>query len=300
MIFKITMKHLLSKPVSTMLTLVSLAAALTILGAFWTVVENLERVRIQAKSTDAPDTIPGLTIFADSRLNARELDTLKNKILADKSFKSAQVVSAADAVKALEAQFGEALSKVFGNEGLPVTIKLEFASSTMTRQELVNLLNSLRSIPGVLEVDDGGLMVAPVSDSAVTNRLFSWASMLLGTVFLVVALLVSHLIRLAFESLRSEIETMKVIGAPNRWILGPLVVDGLMMGLIGALMSLVALLGLVEFVLPRFAPYLLPKGVTVSGLSVSSTLALLGMGVGASLVGALGTWPLVRRRPQDI
>ncbi|MBS1985619.1 MAG: hypothetical protein JST16_15760 [Bdellovibrionales bacterium] len=301
MIFKMSLKHLLSKPVSSFMTLMAVASSLTILGSFWTVVENLERVRFQQRGsvTSSSDPIPGLTIFVDSRLGEAEIQSLRTKILEDKRFQSADIVSSGEALKALEQQFGETLSKVFGEESLPVTLKLRFSDSTMTRQDLVNLLNSLRSMSGVLDVDDG-MALAPVTSSSVSSRLFSWATGLLVIVFIVVALLVSHLIRLAFESLRGEIETMKVIGASNRWIVLPLLTDGLFLGLGGSLLSLGALMTLVNIVLPKFAHVLLPKGVAISGLSLPSALLLLGLGTGASLLGALITWPLVVRAPQEI
>ena len=300
MILKITAKHLLSKPFSSFMTLLAVSASLTLLGTFWTVVENLERVKFQQKTNATnTDTIPGLTVFVDSRLGSKEIENVRHALLEDKSFGSAEVVSPAEALKSLEQQFGEALSKVFGDEALPVTLKLQFAQTSMTRQDLLVLLNKVRSMPGILDVDDG-MALGPVSESSVSGRIFSWATGLLIVVFLVVALLVSHLIRLAFESLRSEIETMKVIGAPNRWILLPLLADGLFMGIGGAVVALVTLMAFVQFVLPKFAHLLLPKGVAVVGLSLPSALGLIGLAVGASVLGALFTWPLVQRPPQEV
>jgi cell division transport system permease protein len=299
MIFKITFKHLLSKPVSTLLTIMAVAMALTMLGTFWTVVENLERVRFEQQSKVAKDAIPGLTLFVDARLSAAEVESLRQKILENKLFSDAVVVSSKDAYKALEQQFGEALSKAFSTDALPVTLKLSFARSTLTRQELVNLLNGIRSLPGVLDLDDG-LSLGSVSNAAVSKRVFSWATALLIGVFLVVALLVSHLIRLAFESLRTEIETMKVIGAPNFWILAPLLLDGLVLGLGGSVVALGALVAVIRLVIPRVSQALLPAGVNIVGLSPESALMLVTLGLGAAMLGALFTWPLVKRPPQEI
>lgn len=299
MILKITAKHLLSKPFSSFMTLVALSAALTLLGTFWTVVENLERVRFQQKNTAVTEQGPGLTVFVDSKLGKNEVETLKQKILQDTRLQSVDTVSPAEAMRALEQQFGETLSKAFGDDSLPLTLRVRFSKSSINRQDLVTMLNSLRSLPGVLDVDDG-MAVTPVAESPMANRIFSWANGLLIAVFLVVALLVSHLIRLAFESLRQEIETMKIVGAPSSWILMPLVADGLVMGVAGAIVSLGALMTFVEFVLPRFSHVLMPKGVAVSGLSLPSTLSLMALSVGASLVGAISTWPLVKRPPQEV
>lgn len=298
MMLKITAKHLLSRPVSSFLTLFAISSALTLLGTFWTLVENLERVKFQSARSEG-EGVPSLTVFADARLSAKEVDSLRTKLLEDKGFAAAEIVSPAEAMKSLEQQFGEALSKVFGDEALPVTLKLRFAKSSMNRDELVSLLNKVRSVPGVLDVDDS-LTAAPLAASSATGRIFSWAAALLVVVFLIVALLVSHLIRLAFETLRPEIETMKVIGATNRWILLPLLADGFFLGLAGAVIALAAVLVFVQIILPKFAHFLLPKGAVIVGLSVSSAMSIIGLAIFASLLGALFTWPLVKRPAQEV
>jgi cell division transport system permease protein len=294
MTFKLALKHLASRPFSSVFTVFAVAVSLAVLGTFWTVVENLERVRVSKASVTTTETAPGLTVFVDSKLSKDETDALREKILADARFSSVDVVAPEAALKALEQQFGETLSKVFEGNSLPVTLKLQFARSTLRGEELNVVLNTLRGYPGVLDVD-AGLAAVPAAKDSSYDRLFSWATALLFIVFAVVALLVSHLIRLAFEALRPEVETMKVLGASAFWILRPLLLEGLVLGALGALLALGLLLVGVDVVVPRVAASLLPKDFVFESLSAISSAQLIGLGVAASMVGACFTWPLVAR-----
>jgi cell division transport system permease protein len=301
MIWKFTIKHILSRPFSAVLTLVALIVALSFLGGFWTLVENLERVRFSKSATVTSENVSGLTVFMDPKLQKSEIETFRNKILEDKRFAKAEVVSSDEAVKALQAQFGEALSKAFEKDTLPITLKLEFAQGSISRPDFLNLMNEIRQMPGVQDVDDGmSLLSAPTVE--MTKTVFTWANLLLLLVFVVVALLVSHLIRLAFETHRPEIETLKIIGASKTWIFAPLFLEGLLFGVLGSVISLLLVRGLTLILISKdpFSSGLESLSLAgMSALSLKSSINLALLGVVAAVSGALLTWPLIDQAPQE-
>jgi cell division transport system permease protein len=300
MTFKLAFKHIFSKPFLSIFTLIGVIFALTVLGSFWTVVENLERVRVQSSGTN-PQTAraPALTLFVDAGAPKEDIQDLKNKLQADTRFGSMQLVQGVDALKVMEEQFGETLGHLFSGDSFPVTIKLTFANATMNQSEYIGILNEMRALPHVLDLDDGqNLTLSP--KVAVTNRVFSWANSLLLIVFLIVSLLVSHLVRIAFETLRPEVETMKVLGASKFWIFKPLFIEGFLFGLVGSLFALLTLSIVVNGFLPKYAAVLLPQGLEIRALSFSSSLGLVGLSLLASVIGAFFTWPLIQRSPKEI
>ena len=299
MILKLAFKHIFSKPFLSIFTLMACAGALTLLGAFWTLVENLERVKVKQTAVANLESLPGLTLFVDSKVSEGEMNNLKRKLADDKRFSSVDVVTSSEALRGLEQQFGETLSKAFSNDSLPITIKLQYSSNTLNKEELTSLQNEMRGLPNVLDVDDG-LSVVPTERVSLSQRIFSWASALLVIVFSVVALMVSHLIRIAFESLRPEVETLKVLGASKFWIFKPLVLEGLFFGLAGAVLSIGLLALSVELVLPKFSSLLLPRGIELVALSGRATGGLIALSMGASLLGALFTWPLIQKPATEI
>lgn len=303
MIWKLTWKHLRSRPFSSFMTLAAVALSLALLGSFWTVIENLERVKVsqtQDPSLKNGDENTGsLTVFVDPKLANNDVELVKDKILQDKRFTNAEIISSEEAIKALEQQFGETLSKAFGGDTLPITMKVSFQKGVLNREDFLASMNSLRSINGVLDVDDGTTLLGSTKTS-LSDKVFSMATGLLLLVFAVVALLVSHLIRLAFEGSRQEIETMKVLGATRAWIFMPLLVEGLFFGVAGSIISLVILSIAVRVFLSRYAFLLLPKGFDFVSLSGVSALSLILLSVIASIAGSLLSWPLVKRPPAEL
>lgn len=281
------------------MTLLAIAFSLSLLGGFWTVVENLEKVRIAGISSLPGEGLPGLTVFVDPKLNKAELETFKSELLTNPRFTSASVVPADEALDSLKSQFGETLSKVFEESSLPTALKLQFASGTLSRTEFLNLLNDLRSKPGVLDVDEGLGAFSP-KENAVSERVFSWATGLLLLVFVVVALLVSHLIRLAFEAIRGEIETLKILGASRTRIFAPLFLEGLIFGITGGLVAIFFVSIFFSYLVPNARLFMLPAQFEMATLSLNASISLAGLGILASVAGALLTWPLVDQPAQEL
>lgn len=299
MIWKFTIRHILTRPFSAFMTLLAMTFALSLLGGFWTVVENLEKVRVaNAQSVPGATGLPGLTVFVDPKLSSAELETFKAELLKNPRFVSTQVVPSSEALAALKNQFGETLSKVFEEGSLPTTLKLQFASGTLSRTEFLNLLNELRAKPGVLDVDEG-LGAFSANENTVNERVFSWATGLLLLVFIVVALLVSHLIRLAFEAIRGEIETLKILGASRSRIFAPLLLEGLIFGILGGALAVLMVSVFFKFIVPNARLFMLPSQFEISSLSLGSSLSLAALGILASVAGAMLTWPLVDQPAQE-
>ncbi len=112
--------------------------------------------------------------------------------------------------------------------------------------------------------------------------------LVLGAVLTIAAALtVANVVRLALYARRDELEIMQLVGAPQAYIRGPFVMEGVLQGGAGALVALAAL-G-VAFLALR-GPYLVPLA---SAMNISS-VAFLPLGicvllvVGGMAVGCLG------------
>jgi len=291
MIAKILVRHLQARPLSSALTILAVAAALTLLGSFWTITENLEKVRMsQSKAGESPS----ITFFVDPSLSADEVAKLQSNISSRNYFVGIETIKPEEAGAELEKQFGKALTDALGSETFPLMIKAKLQSNVINTNEWNVQMNELRSLPGVLDVDDGS-DVLPTAKTSISSKAFSWSTIFLVAVLLVVSLLVSHLIRLIFESNRGELETLKVLGASKSWVFFPLVVESAIIGFVASALALGTLFWIVKGVLPQYSEILLPSGTQLETLSMGSNLGLLALGVLAAMLGALFTWPLVNK-----
>jgi cell division transport system permease protein len=117
---------------------------------------------------------------------------------------------------------------------------------------------------------------------------------LAGILSVAAALTVATVVRLALHARRDEIEIMQLVGAPQAYIRGPFVVEGILQGGIGAIVALV-LLSVTYLVLRD--RYLVPLAAAINlssvrFLSIGLWFLLL---VGGMLVGCLGGFVASRR-----
>ena len=96
------------------------------------------------------------------------------------------------------------------------------------------------------------LSVTDVSDSVKTvtgvSNFAQRAMLVVGIGLLVAALLlILNAIRMAMFARRREIEVMKLVGATNWFIRVPFMLEGIVQGLVGALLALGAIIGLDRF-----------------------------------------------------
>ncbi len=113
----------------------------------------------------------------------------------------------------------------------------------------------------------------------------------LGLVGLTVLFMIVNTIRIAVYSRAGEIEIMRLVGASDSFIRWPFILEGILCGLIGAVVTIV----LVAIVWDPIKPVMvqvfqMPTAVSAQFLATLSAV-ILGVGLG---VGALGSWLSVR------
>jgi cell division transport system permease protein len=126
---------------------------------------------------------------------------------------------------------------------VPDSYRLKPASSDIVLMD--SLGEQLAAQPGVLTVRDVSDSVKTVT--GVSN--FAQRVMLVAGIILLTAalLLILNHIRMAMYARRREIEVMKLVGATNWFIRVPFMLEGIVQGIVGAGLALVAVFGVDRF-----------------------------------------------------
>jgi len=113
----------------------------------------------------------------------------------------------------------------------------------------------------------------------------------IGLVGLTVLFMIINTIRIAVYSRASEIEIMRLVGASDSFIRWPFILEGVLCGIIGALIAIVLVAAIWDPIQPAMVTvFQMPTAVSTQFLT---TLSLLLFAVGLG-IGAIGSWISVR------
>jgi len=224
----------------------------------------------------------GFTIYFKD--DAKEVDILQFQKFLDASdfVKSTEYVSADEAAEHLKTTLGEDFIGFMGYNPLKRSIDVRIRSEYATEDGMVAIQSDLLNNEMILEID------YPMDLIRVINRNVRKASIVIlifcGLLSVIAISLINNNIRLSVYSKRFLINSMKLVGATQRFIRRPFIIEGVVRGLIGSLVS-IALLALVihvahtnipelfglqdiEIVLPLFGAVLV-LGLLISYLSTT-------------------------------
>lgn len=194
----------------------------------------------------------------------------------------AELVSPDDALNALatELPYIQSASRAVNNP-LPYSLYLRLADPARTAQTAA----ALRALPGVAEVEDGG-------EAVETFLAINEALRLIGSVLIIVLLssalfAIVNSIRAAITARRDEIEVMRLVGATRGFIRSPFLIEGVFLGLLSALLTLLLVVPGYSFIALRLSQTLRFLPLVRDPLALTQ-LALLLVAL-ALLVGLVGS-----------
>jgi cell division transport system permease protein len=130
----------------------------------------------------------------------------------------------------------ESLLKGLGPENMPESLYIKLSNPDLSDE----FIKQISSLPGVNKENGIGYNKEALERLEGILRLFNYVIISIMVVLLVVSvLLISNTIRLTVYARRREIEIMKYVGALDNFIRWPFIVEGVLIGFIGAVISFV-------------------------------------------------------------
>jgi len=218
------------------------------------------------------------------------VDALREQVAALPEVESVAYVSKDEALAQFRAQLGEGqedLTEVVGSNPLPaqLVVKLkdprEFGSVRGTLQEPLGVVSRV--------VEQQSNVDRLVS---ITGLLRTVGIIVIALVGLTVLLVVVNSIRMALMSRADEIEIMRLVGASDAFVRWPFIFEGLLVGLLGAVITL-ALLSLAAGPIAQLATAIAGQVPIGFGDRLSSQVTAVVLAAGLGL-GGFGAWLSVR------
>jgi len=234
-------------------------------------------------------------IFMQPQANSDQINAMQTSLDESPAIASVEFIdqqAAYDEFAELFADSPEMVDSVTP-ENLPPSFRVE---PTDKNVDVIRSLGStFETMAGVKTVVFAAEAIRSLQDFTrlLSLGLFSGALVLLGAA----VLLILNAIRMAMFARRREIEVMKLVGATNWFIRVPFMIEGLVQGLIGAIIAIPAVLVIINFIEAKLSDddttLVLFQGFAVqSGEQLFVSLLLLAVGC---LVGVIGSFVAVTR-----
>jgi cell division transport system permease protein len=263
------------------LSIGTIAVSLFVLGAFLTIASNLNEV-VARWSRKVQ-----VTFYLTDGLETPIRDSLAGRLKDDAAVESVEVVSRAQALERFRALFRDlqALPDDLGENPFPASIEATLRPGRESPEEVQRLVAAFEKAPGVEEVQYDLLWIQRL---ATAIRLVRGVGALLGGILVLAGVFtISNVIRLTVYARQDELDIMRLVGATRAYVKGPFVVEGLIQGGVGGLIS-VALLWIAFRMVAKdalAASDLLGRAVVFLPTGVCVFIVLGGMAVG--IVGSL-------------
>jgi cell division transport system permease protein len=269
---------------SALVSIGTIAIAFVTLGGFLLVSVNIQDV------LDRWLEAAEVSVYLHDSASTAERVALEQLLRARPEVAAVEYVSKERALERFRADFPE-LADVTGSlsqNPFPSALEVRLRGDDDTGASAETLAREVSGRAGVADVQFDRTWLARLVGVVSSAR--AAAAVVAGILMLGAAFTVGAVVRLSLYARRDELEIMALVGAPFSYIRGPFVLEGLLLGGLGAAVAL-----LVVGVLYYFAGQSL--GSDLAGLAAQGQLRFLGFGeiaimfVGGMLVGAAaGIW----------
>jgi cell division transport system permease protein len=259
----------------------TIAVSLFVLGAFLTVASNLSHAVARWRQKVE------VTFYLSEGLEPRIRQSLIDRLHEDAMVESVTVVSREDALDRFRALFRDlrTLPDDLGENPFPASLEVTLKPDRQSPEAVQAMVEAYRNAPGVAEVQYDLLWIQRLSTAI---RLVRGLGAVLGGILVLASVFtISNVIRLTVYARQDELDIMRLVGATQAYVRGPFVVEGMLQGGLGGLLSV----GLLWIAFRVLAPDAIAAsallGRAVVFLPRSLCWAVVGGGMLVGVVGSL-------------
>ena len=269
-------------------SIATMAACIFLFGIFFSIVTNFRYMVQKAEEGVA------ITVFFDEEATDAQIKKIGDELKSQNGVLKVNFVSADEAWDSFKDEyFGDAKELADGfkdDNPLSGSDNYEVYMSDVSKQK--DVVSYAEKLDGVSKVNKSDVVAKTLTS---VNRLIYYVSMVLIGILLAVSIfLISNTVTMGITVRREEIAIMKYIGAKDGFVRAPFIIEGLVIGLIGAVIPLVIL----YFVYDKAVAYVMTKFSLLNNIieflpvtTVYRTLLPVGLilGVGIGFIGSAFT-----------
>jgi cell division transport system permease protein len=267
-----------------------ISLSLAALGAFWLLSSNLGQAVDQFRERVK------IVVYLKREPSTADAAALIERVRRMPGVAAVRYIGKSEALGTLKQVLGKdaAVADSLPQNPLPASLEVTPTDEGATPEGGRALVTRLSALP---ETDEIGGGVDWIDRFAQGQRLLWLFGLGVGSVLAGAAILtVATATALVLHARREEMEIMRLVGAPEHVVRLPLLMQGMMQGLIGAVLAIWVLVGCYAIVGPRLEP-LVAETLGIPRLTFLRPQNVISLMIAGTLLGGLGGW-LARGRTE--
>ncbi len=219
---------------SSLMTAIAIATVtitLILLGLFMLISANLGKV-----TEDIASKLE-IRLFLKPNLKIEDIQLFRRKLKAIEGIKDVQFINNKTAWQSFQSDYSHLeLDKYIVNNPLPHSLNIKLEQD----QDLKSIILYVKRFDTIIEdIVYGGELADRVDIFRRVMIISGWS--LIGLLVFASLFIIVNTIRLTVLARNEEISIMQLVGATNRFIKGPFIIEGFIIGIVGATISVVIL-----------------------------------------------------------
>ena len=265
---------------STAASIIIMCATMFIFGIFFLIGENVNYIIEQVQSDQA------MQVFINPDATPEQEAELEQKIRGTEYVNTVEYVSQEQALNSMKEWLGDSASVLDPYSGDQNPFKASFVITLTDLTQNENVQAQINTYENVASIEAGDQTVNTLVNIA--NGIRTATGVILVLLILISIFIIANTIKLTVHARRKEISIMKYVGATNGFIRWPFMVEGIIIGIIAALISIVILGFTYNFVADKIISSSMGTTLGLNLLTFSDMLSMLlvvyiimGTGIGA-------------------
>ncbi len=269
---------------STGASLMIMCATMLIFGLFFLVGQNVNHIMKEVEEQQ------GMQVFMYKEATEEQIQKLQQEITNVENVAKVTFISKEEAINSQLKRFGDKskLLEVYTGENNPLGVS--FLVNVTNLEKANEVKERIESLENVKEITLRTNTIQALINFANGVKIIS--AIILVLLIIISVFIIANTIKLTVHARRKEITIMRYVGATNGFIRWPFIVEGVIIGIISALISIL-LLGLgYNAVIQKIVTSSITNTISLSVLTFSDVFGLviavyLILGIGIGTIGSI-------------
>ena len=271
-------KNVFKNKKSTFSCLGVMCATMFMFGIFFAIGQNINHIVAEVEDAQA------IRVFALKETSKEDLEILEEEISKIEGVNTVEAKSSEDAYNEMKESLGDKQDVM---EGMEISA---FSSSFVVTLTDLDLNEEVQS--KILELNNVKRITSSNQTISNLSKVGKWIKIITGSILIILIIIsifiISNTIKLTVHARRKEISIMKYVGATNGFIRTPFIIEGVIIGIMSCILSLVIIGALYNFITTSLIQSPTFQSIVVSILTFNSLfteiiLVYLSLGIGIGI-----------------